>query len=103
MFEALTLVENEIDGKSKLSNASKVKVMLTLMWIFISTWYEPSESIQMKFTCNFSMVYCLQMDVEKWLQHLTAARSKAEQETTFEEVDGLINQLNLLSNALSMR
>ncbi|XP_038877003.1 uncharacterized protein LOC120069339 isoform X2 [Benincasa hispida] len=67
MFEALTLVENEIDGKSKLSNASKVK-----------------------------------MDVEQWLQHLTAARSKSEKEISFEELDGLLNQLNLLSTALSM-
>lgn len=31
MFEALTSVESEIDGKSKQSNASKVKVILTLM------------------------------------------------------------------------
>ncbi|TYK30411.1 uncharacterized protein E5676_scaffold349G00130 [Cucumis melo var. makuwa] len=67
MFEALTSVESEIDGKSKQSNASKVK-----------------------------------MDVDKWLQHLTAAKSMGEKEIPLEKVDGLLNELDLLSTALSM-
>lgn len=42
------------------------------------------------------------MDVEKWVKHLTAARSKANEEIALEEVDDFLNQLNLLSTALSM-
>lgn len=44
------------------------------------------------------------MDVDKWVQHLTAAKSKAaEKEVPLEKVDGLLNELCLLSTALSMR
>jgi len=45
----------------------------------------------------------LQMDVERWVKHLSAARSKADEEIRFEVVDGLVVELNLLSTALSMR
>lgn len=43
------------------------------------------------------------MDVDKWLQHLTAAKSMGEKEIPLEKVDGLLNELDLLSTALSMR
>ncbi|KGN50541.2 hypothetical protein Csa_018847 [Cucumis sativus] len=45
----------------------------------------------------------VKMDVDKWVQHLTAAKSKAaEKEVPLEKVDGLLNELCLLSTALSM-
>ncbi|KAG7030546.1 TPR and ankyrin repeat-containing protein 1, partial [Cucurbita argyrosperma subsp. argyrosperma] len=67
MFEALRMLENEMEGKSNLSNAFQIK-----------------------------------MDVERWVKHLSAARSKADEEIRFEVVDGLVVELNLLSTALSM-
>ena len=68
------------------------------------TSYELCGSIQLKFTVYFFYGLFLQMDVDKWVQHLTAAKSKAaEKEVPLEKVDGLLNELCLLSTALSMR